>query len=275
LGGAVNRASDLDPKESLSHLMAYYLRRYREAVGMTQGDLAIRLCITASHLGNLERARRRITIDQARTLDSIFNLPELFENLHYHAQRQHRDWLEQYAALEAEASDVKVWQPLWLPGLLQTPAYAQATLEAIGSYVEDIESTVSVRMGRQAVLDRERPPNLRVLIDEKALTQGVGGPDVMREQIKHLLVLSERRFVSLQIVPSQAGSHAGLDGGFNIISTEEGDVAFVEAALGGRLVQDEHEVKDLGRRWDDIKSLAFSVSQTRERLLNILKGLGE
>ncbi|MCO6005866.1 helix-turn-helix transcriptional regulator [Actinoallomurus purpureus] len=269
----MNRGSDLDPKESLSHLLAYYLRKYRESASLTQLELARKLHVGESHLGNLERGRRRITIDQAKEADNVFNLPGWFENLHHHAQRQHRDWLEQYAALEAETSDIKTWQPLWLPGLLQTLAYAKASLGS--SRAEDIEARAEARLQRQHVLDRDKPPRLWILIDEKALLQGVGGHKAMREQIEHLLVLAERPSVTLQIVPARAGSHAGLDGGFNVLTTEEGDVGFVEAPLGGRLIQDEQEVRKLLRRWDDIRSLALPVTETREKLLSILKGLNE
>lgn len=269
----MNRGSDLDPKESLAHLMAYYLRRYRESAGLTQLELAGKLLVGESHLGNLERGRRRITINQAKEADRVFNLPGWFENLHHHAQRQHRDWLEQYAALEVEASEIKSWQPLWLPGLLQTEAYARATMA--GGHVEDVEAKVAIRMNRQAIFNREKPPLLRFLIDEKALLQGVGGQEVMREQIEHLMVLAEHPSVTLQIVPSRAGSHPGLDGGFNVLTTDEGDVAFAEAILGGRLVHDEHEVRGLTRMWDDIRSLALPVTETRKTLLSILKGTYE
>ncbi|MCO5968440.1 helix-turn-helix domain-containing protein [Actinoallomurus soli] len=269
----MNRGSDLDPKESLAHLMAYYLRKYREAAGLTQLELAGRLHVGDSHLGNLERGRRRITITQAEEADKIFDLPGWFENLHYHAQRQHRDWLEQYAALEVEASDIKTWQPLWLPGLLQTPAYAKATFES--GHADDIDARVETRLQRQRILDRDDPPRLWILIDEKALLQGVGGPEVMRDQIEHLLALAERSSVTLQMVPARSGSHAGLDGGFNVLTTEEGDIGFVEAPLGGRLVQDEQDVRKLLRRWDGIRSLALPVNETREKLFSILKGLSE
>lgn len=253
--------------------MAYYLRRYREAADLTQLELAGKLLVGESHLGNLERGRRRITINQAKAADKIFDLPGWFENLHHHAQRQHRDWLEQYAALEVESSDIKTWQPLWLPGLLQTLAYAKASFGS--GYADDIDARAEARLQRQHILDRETPPRLWILTDEKALLQGVGGPEVMREQIEHLLALAERPSVTLQIVPAQAGSHAGLDGGFNVLTTEEGDIGFVEAPLGGRLVQDEQDARKLQRRWDDIRSLALPVTETRKRLLSILKGLSE
>jgi transcriptional regulator with XRE-family HTH domain len=265
----MNRADDLNPKDSLSHLLAFHLRRYREDRGMTQGDLASLLCVTEGHLGNLERARRRITMTQARDLDKIFGLPRWFELLHHHAQGEHRDWLAQYTALEQEASELKVWQPLWVPGLLQTKAYARVSL--IGGHANDIDAKVAARLDRQAVLGRENPPYLWILLDERVLTPGLGDIEVMKEQIARLLELSERTAVTLQLVPADAGPHAGLDGGFNILTTDEGEVAYVEAPLGGRLVQDEDEVKSLARRYDHIRSLALPMRDTRARLLTMLE----
>lgn len=265
----MNRADDLDPKDSLSHLLAFYLRLYREGRGMTQGELAPMLCLSEGHLGNLERARRRIAISHARDLDKIFDLPQWFELLHHHAQGEHRDWLVQYTALEQEANELKVWQPLWIPGLLQTKAYTHASLE--GGRVDDIEAKTASRLDRQAILDKEDPPYLWVLLDERALVPGLGSSRIMKEQVARLLEMAERRSVTIQLVPADAGPHAGLDGGFNILAAEGGEVAYVEAPLGGRLVQDEDEVKSLARRYDHIRSLALPTRETRVRLLTMLE----
>jgi transcriptional regulator with XRE-family HTH domain len=265
----MNRAEDLDPKDSLSHLLAFYVRKYREANGMTLSDLAILLCVSPGHLANLERARRRVTLDQAKRLDKIFKLPMWFELLHHHAQGEHRDWLVQYTAVEQETSELWIWQPLWIPGLLQTPAYARANLEA--GYLDDVEEQVAKRVGRQEILGRENPPYLWILIDERALHQGVGGKEVMCEQLRHLIDVADLPFVTLQLVSSQVGSHIGLDGGFIILDSDEGDVAFAEAQLGGRLIQDEDEVRTLSRRYGHIKSLAYPVTETKARLRKILE----
>jgi transcriptional regulator with XRE-family HTH domain len=266
----VNRADDLDPNASLSHLMAYYLRFYRERHQMTQSELAPLLHTTNGHLSNLERARRRISIDQATDADRVFDLPAWFEHLHHHAQGEHRDWLVQYSAMEQEADELRIWQPLWVPGLFQTVEYASAALQS--GRTDDIETKLATRMERQRILDTETPPEIWVLLHEASLLQDVGGPAVMRAQIDHLLRVSERQSVSIQIVPMGAGAHAGLDGGFNLITTDEGQAAFVDAPLGGRLVQDEQESRSLHRRYDHIRSFALSAWETREKLSDLMEG---
>jgi hypothetical protein len=173
--------------------------------------------------------------------------------------------------MEQEADELRTWQPLWVPGLLQTSEFARAALE--GGHTDDVETKLATRLDRQSILDRPNPPYIWVLLHETALLQDVGGSKVMREQLSHFLGLSERRSVSLQLVPMGAGAHAGLDGGFSLVTSDDGQAAFVDAPLGGRLVQDEQEVRSLHRRYDHIRSLALPTRDTRKRLLELMEGM--
>lgn len=127
------------------------------------------------------------------------------------------DVLDGFVGLEAEASFFTTYQPMVVPGLLQTPAYAAATARAGINTTADVDRIVAARMERQRILYRaERPPRLWAVLDEAVLARAAGS-EVMREQIAHLITVSELRTVTIQVLPFDAGWHAGLSGPFVIL----------------------------------------------------------
>jgi transcriptional regulator with XRE-family HTH domain len=135
-------------------------------------------------------------------------------------------WFEAYVGLEEAATQIRSCQVQFVPGLLQTDDYARAVaLLAHGSApAREIERRVGLRMARQALLTRPDPPNLWVVLDEAVLRRPVGGPSVMREQLRHLLKASERPNVTIQIIPFQVGGHAAAGGPFSILRFSEPDL---------------------------------------------------
>lgn len=128
-------------------------------------------------------------------------------------------------------------------------------------------------MARQEVLSRDRPPELRALINESALDQPVGGPEVMREQLAHLIALSHRRNVILRVAARSVGAHIGLDGSFAILDGPRDSAAYMDANTGGRLTQDPTRMDDLHWRFDLIGSEALSASASRVRIAQIMEAM--
>src|SRR4051794_11717454 len=117
----MSRADDLDPNASLAEWLAFDVRRYREAAGMEQHELAGHLNVSVQHMCNLEANRRKFTLAQMRVLDGIFGTNGHFVRLWIHGQREHdRDWFRKFTLYENRATSIKVFQPLFIPGLLQT-----------------------------------------------------------------------------------------------------------------------------------------------------------
>jgi hypothetical protein len=144
---------------------------------------------------------------------------ELFELLPNTTVMSTPKWFSHWPKVEEKAHTIRTWEPLVIPGLLQTARYARAILSAEpGATEEWIEDAVETRLRRQYVFERENPPMYWALIDECALLRPVGGKEVMREQLEHLLRMGERPTVSFQIVPLEVGATAGLLGGFAIAS---------------------------------------------------------
>lgn len=129
-----------------------------------------------------------------------------------------------------------------------------------------MEELLVARMARQEILQRDDPPVLWILLWEPVLQVPIGGKDVMRGQLAHLLKISESTDIAIRVVPTEAGGHPGLDGAFKIMTTEAGDVAFADSPGGGRLVLSAAEVRSYVLRYDRIGQQAMSEIPSRERI---------
>jgi transcriptional regulator with XRE-family HTH domain len=125
-----------------------------------------------------------------------------------------------YVADEAEAERIRTWEPLLIPGLLQTEEYAWAVIQAgRASSPDDAQRRVMARMARRTLLNRPGGPRLDAIVDEAALRRPVGGLETMRGQLGELL--RPRPNVGVRVVPFQAGVHPGLEGGFVLLDFPE------------------------------------------------------
>ena len=154
--------------------------------------------------------------------------------------------LLQLIEYEAAASINRNFQPLLVPGLLQTEEYARAILMQFADPTTDqpIDAQVEVRMRRQELLDRADPPVLFFILDEAVTRRIVGGPGVMRRQVRKLIELASRPHVTIEIVPFGAGAHPGLQGPFVIYEfpdSADDDVVYLENALGDVISRDSPE----------------------------------
>jgi transcriptional regulator with XRE-family HTH domain len=266
-------ANDLDPDNNHWHWLAADLRIWRLERNLTQAALGELLGVTKAHVSNWESARENLPLKHAETLDSIWRTRGHFVRLRRLAERTHDPgWWAQYTPLEAKASRVSYWALAIIPGLLQTEDYARTLLDE-GQIIEDVDAAVNTRMARQEILEREKPPELRVLINEAALDQPVGGPEIMRHQLDHLVTLSHRRNVILRTVPRAVGAHIGLDGSFTVLTGQKWSAAYMEANTGGRLTHDPTMLDDFARRFDLIGAEALSASASRSHIARIMEAM--
>lgn len=157
-------------------------------------------------------------------------------------------WFELYVGLEEAAAQIRAYEVQFVPGLLQTRDYARAvTLLGHGAAPDrEIERRVNLRVARQLLLTKPDPPNVWAVLDEAVLRRPVGGPDVMRAQLEHLLDVAEQPNVTIQIMPFQTGGHAAAGGPFSILSFAEPDlpnVVYLEQ-LTSALYLDKPEIID-------------------------------
>jgi transcriptional regulator with XRE-family HTH domain len=137
-------------------------------------------------------------------------------------------WLEPFVGLEAAASVIRTYQIQFVPGLLQTEAYARALIrQGSATSDEEIARRSELRASRQEILRRPDAPQLWVVIDEAALRRPVGSRDIVREQLQHLIEVADHPAVTLQIMPFNAGAHPAMGGPFTILRFAEPDLADV------------------------------------------------
>jgi hypothetical protein len=178
------------------------------------------------------------------------------------------DPYDEYVALEAEAIGICEWEALIVPGLLQTDEYARSVIE-VGADIGDTETIqrrLALRMARQAVLTRDPPPALQLIVDEAVLYREVGGPDVLSRQLVRLVEASHRPGLELLVLPFSAGAHAGQTESFMVLEFEEGTrspVVHSEGLTGGlfRVTPDEVEVYQ--DALDDLRERALSAEESR------------
>ncbi|WP_051020683.1 helix-turn-helix domain-containing protein [Nocardia araoensis] len=132
-------------------------------------------------------------------------------------------WFETYIGLEQAATTIRTYEAQFVPGLLQTADYARAVIQ-LGN-TDETERRVAIRMRRQQILYRASAPTLWAVIDENALRRPVGGVEVLREQIEHLVTMADRPSIRLQVLPYAAGGHSAAGGPFSILRFPEPELA--------------------------------------------------
>jgi len=158
-------------------LFADELAAARIGAGLSQAELAEQISYSASAIAMIEQRRRTPQADIARRLDDALHTFGTFARLQRHAGNSPLpSWFRPFADIEATATQLRSWEPMVVPGLLQTEAYARALLGAQPNTTEDeLEERVTARMARQAILERAEPPVVWVLMDEAVLHRPVGG----------------------------------------------------------------------------------------------------
>src|SRR5262249_14551798 len=122
-----------------------------------------------------------------------------------------------YFGYEASASIIRQFEPLVMPGLLQTEEYTRAVLNLHEIPADKADLYVASRRERQELLDREDPPEFFFIIDESVLLRSIGGKSVMQRQLQHLLRLARYPRVTIQVLPFSIGVHPGLRGPFVLL----------------------------------------------------------
>ncbi|MBO2448061.1 helix-turn-helix transcriptional regulator [Actinomadura barringtoniae] len=265
----------IDPFKSLASFLAYELRHSREDAGLSQDALAGDLFTTRASVSAYENETRRPGKDYVVSADKRLGTRHRLEIIRHHAHREHDSgWLKSYLRYEAGADSLKLYEAQVVHALLQTERYARALL-SLAEDLSDLDGDVAERLSRQSILTRTDPPPPYVwlLLDEAVLLRRVGGAEVMREQLEHLLEMSQHPRVCIQVVPFLAGEYKGLNGPLALIGQEDRQVAYTEAHLGGRLLEDGKEVRRLGINYDRARAKALSDSDTRVLINRAMEAL--
>jgi hypothetical protein len=261
----------LDPKLSMWHFLAYYLRFIREKEGLSLTQWGRIIGAARSSVSNMEAGRHRLQDEHAAIIDRHFGLGRLFQMLLWYARMAHDpEWAMQYVRYEKQANLIRIWHGQAIPLPLQTDAYTEAYAQELST--GDLDAVMARRITRKRdVIEREDPPDLWVVVDEAAMARQVGGPETMKGEYEHLLELSYNPRVIFRVVPFDAGAHLGTDGTLHLLSLDSRDVVYAGAHNGGRLIETPGEVRELSVRFDRIGAKAASVDASREILKRYLE----
>ncbi|MFC4022086.1 Scr1 family TA system antitoxin-like transcriptional regulator [Micromonospora sp. GCM10011542] len=262
----------MDRSSMLDHF-AEELRLARATTGMSQTALAEALSYSGALVAKVETCERRPSLDFARRCDTVFGADGRFERIQRRISREAVvPWFRDWAGMEQEATALRSFEPLYVPGLVQTEGYARAILTGAGLFAPDeIERQVTTRLDRQGVLTRDRPPLLTAVIDEYVLRRCVGGPEVMREQVRHLVKAgSALPRLRIQVVPLSARAYAGLDGPFVIATAPTGDdVVYLEGQRHGQVIDRADYVRQMVEVWESIRGEALSQQQSLDLIAEV------
>jgi transcriptional regulator with XRE-family HTH domain len=258
------------------------LRRFRKEAGCTLDDAARILDCRRSKISRIETGQRGIRGTDLRELLAEYGVDDPRRDaLLSLARRPRRDgWWQSashvrgaayagFTELGGAGTSVGTYDAQVLPGLVQTRDYAQAI--AVASLVkesqEEREQFVQVRLAQQHVLTRDQHPlPFWAVLSEGALRQMVGGRDVMRAQLRHLVDIGDRqRNVSLQVLPFAAGAHAATSGPFVIITfpgAPDLAVVYLEGHTGGIYLDGEDEVARYTLAFEHLRATALSTAAT-------------
>ncbi|MET7472803.1 helix-turn-helix transcriptional regulator [Streptomyces sp. NPDC005648] len=261
----------LDPGASPLDYYGYELRRYREAAGLTQRQLGDIVNYTGSMVGQIETARKLPTHDFSQRADAALGTDGALTRLVELVMRsQLPAWFRQVAELEARAVEICTFQMGMIHGLLQTDAYARATLGALDR--TNLDDRTAVRLSRQRIFEKDEPPVFWMVVSEGVLYQEVGGRDTMRGQLAHLLSFAGNPRINVQVLPFSAGAHAGSQGSFTVFRfASDPTIVYTEGYGSGHPSANPDTVKDCSLRYDHLRAAALPLRDSAELIRRVME----
>ena len=264
------------------------LRKLREAKTMTAEQVAERLLVSQSKISRLENGRRSISQRDVRDLCGVYEVEDerMVDSLMQMAKdsRQQGWWhafgdipYSVYIGLETDAESLRMYESQIIPGLLQTPAYAEAVISGAmpESTPADIDKRVTVRTRRQErIRDDERPLRLWAVIDEGALHRIVGSRQLMVQQLEHHIEQSHLPHVTVQVIPFEMGAHPGISGQYSILEfpdTSDSSVVYIEGVTSDLYLEKAQDVGKYSVMYEHLRAQALNVDQTREFIAKMAK----
>jgi transcriptional regulator with XRE-family HTH domain len=268
-------------------LLGAELRRLRRAAGVIPEDAAARLSVHVSTISRLETGHGSFKPLYVESLCELYGITgDTRDGLVERAKgsKQARGWWQSYTdvmstdyrdyvGLEDEADGIRNYEPLLVPGLLQTEDYARAVVRAtwLGAIDDQVERAVVVRMARQ----RRRLGSLKfsAIVDEAALRRPTGGADVMHQQLQRLLATPVELF---GVIPAKVGAHAGMSGPFSVIhfeGREELDTVYVDGVAGQIFLDKPADIDRCNGLYDRLLRECLNEEDTRELITEIMREL--
>ncbi|WP_234540941.1 helix-turn-helix domain-containing protein [Streptomyces shenzhenensis] len=250
------------------------MKTLRVRAGLEREEFGRRIGYSASTVASYEQGRR---IPSPRTIeraDEVLNAGGLLTVWKEQVERaQYPVFFQGMAALEKEAIELLSYDTLVVKGLLQTEDYMRAVLAMRRPPLdqETIEQRVAARLARQDIFDRHPAPLLSFVMDESVLRRRLGGRDVLRGQLEHLLLVGQKRNVEIQAMPLDCEESAGVDGAFTVVTRDDGKTfAYTEAQGSSTLQTDPQQAALAAARYGIIRSQALTPRESLEFIERLL-----
>lgn len=274
--------------------LAAVLKQRREAARMTADEVVVAASVGKSTLSRLENAQIKIKPLYVKALCDAYGVdPDERDALMQLARdADKRGWWTpyggsitaqylEYISFENEASAVLTYQPLLVPGLLQTPDYARAVIRGMVRPEltdEEVDRRVALRADRQRWLSREDGARLWAIVDENVLRRPTGGSETMRAQLQHLEDISRLPLVTLQVIATELGAHVGMLGSFSILefpAPQHEDVVYVDTPAGEYFVEDNPQLQACKVAFEHLRAAALGEDESRQRIRAAAKEMGD
>ncbi len=264
-----------------SRTVAAELRTLRENLGLSLAEVGERLGASPSKISRMETGASGLQSDEVATLLGFYQVPatKRAELLDLLRRGDQKGWWERQAGLphlwralidfENKSTRIQAYEPLIIPGLLQTAEYCAAMLRGTDETLSDaeVDNLVASRMARQTVLTRTTGPQYLAVIHEVALRMPVGGKDVMKRQLHHLLSRLELPNIKLMVVPTNKGANVGLRGSFMILEfAEEPALVHIENQLTGMFLEEEADLAGYRLALRNILNVALAGRASEEMI---------
>ncbi len=251
------------------------LRTARTSRGLNQDEFGTLIKFSSSHVSSVETGHRSPTQDYVTAVDNALKSGGIYARL---LKRLIEDgmpiWLREWVEIEKEAKLLRWYEPAFIPGLLQTEAYARAMLVGARMPAEMVERRVAARMERQALLSRESPPRMTFIIDEMVIRRTVSReqPGIMAEQLLHLVACAELPHVQVLVVPGEVGIYPGLQGGFILVTAPDNTMtAHLDHQVRAQIVAGADELANLQGMWEAIHGEGLPRRQSLDLINEAVK----
>ena len=268
--------NDADRAGTPAGVFGAELRYYRTRAGLSQKDLAPRANVSHDVISKIETGERPPAEDFPPRLDAIPELDtqgaltRLWGHLKKSLKQRAYGWFERWADIEAEATALRWYEPLVVPGCCRPrTTRGQSSARVPTANLDDLDEQVAARLARQAVLERAGAPQLWCVLDEGVLHRAIGGSKVMRSQLYRLADLAEHPKTTIQVIQA-AGAHAGLLGGFVIADLDgKPPMVYLETAAEGQVTDSPSVVAHVALRFDRLRAEALPWGASRDLIRRV------
>ncbi|WP_338494499.1 helix-turn-helix transcriptional regulator [Streptomyces sp. SJL17-4] len=274
------RPSEVDGTAHLFRALGKIIKVLRRNAGLSQAELAEITHCSEDLVSSIERGVRTPQPDFLHRADPavraggvLVAAVEDVREVLTRARVRHPDWFQDFAKAEAEAVALHYYEVQAVPGILQTPAYAESVFRHRRPLYDEstIEKRLADRLARQAIFDKWPAPTMSFVVEESVLRRPLGGREAFREQLRHIGKAARMRTVHFQIMPTDREEHPALEGAFTLLTPKgRREVAYIESYRHARLITDPEEVRMYTERYGIIRAQALTPQESLELIEKML-----